>query len=281
VGGLPLLDRVALGDHVCWIVDDDAARMAAIAEFVRAGLRARHRVVYCGDDPGQVLAGLEGHGVGTGAAVDAGLLRVTTAEASYLTGGVFDPRSTLRLWRDEVARSRAQGHPGIRVIGDMTWASRRVPGADLLPWYEAQVNTVFLEGYVAGVCAYDRRRFDPLHLRRLSWAHPGGASTSIPYEPESSLRARRTCHSLRLSGEADLSNRDALRALIEHLFDDGPEATIDVSELTFADIAATRALVGAAAGGHGRVRLVGCSRRLRRVLDLHGADGVPGLTVEG
>jgi anti-anti-sigma regulatory factor len=193
---------------------------------------------------------------------------------------VFDPVATLGLLRTEIAASRAEGVFGIRVVGDMSWASRRVPGADRLAWYEAQVNHIFTEGAVAGVCAYDRRRFDPLQLRRLSGAHPGAASTLLAYEPESSLRARRTRapYGLRLRGEADLSNRDALRALLEHLFDDQPEATVDVSGLTFADVAAARKLVEAAAGG--TVRMTGCSPGLVRLLELQGAAAVPGLTLE-
>ena len=279
MGGSPLLDQVALGDHVCWTVDDDATRMAAIAGFVRAGLNARHRVIYSGDQPEAVLDGLERHGVGTRAALGEGLLRAVTAEAGYLTGGVFDPEATLAGWRGEIDRARAAGYPGIRVVGDMTWASRRVPGAERLPWYEAQVNAVFLDGYVAGVCAYDRRRFDPLDLRRLSWAHPGAAATRIPFEPESCLRARRTRdpYGLRLAGEVDLSNRDALRAVVEHLFDDEPTATVDVSGLTFADTAASRILVDAAE--RGTLRLIGVSAPLRRLLDFHGAGRVARLTV--
>src|SRR5690349_20399166 len=84
VGGLPLLHQVALGDHVCWTIDDDAIRMEAIAAFVRAGLLARHKVIYSGDEPETVLEGLERHGVGTQAALAEGLLRAVTAESSYL-----------------------------------------------------------------------------------------------------------------------------------------------------------------------------------------------------
>jgi anti-anti-sigma factor len=279
VGGLPLLDKVALGDHVCWTVDDDATRMEAIAEFVRGGLLARHKVIYSGDEPEAVLDGLERHGIGTRSALDDGTLRAVTAESSYLAGGVFDPVATLALWHAEVARARAQGYPGIRVVGDMTWASRRVPGAEHLRWYEAEVNAVFLEGYVAGVCVYDRRRFDPLLLRRLGFAHPGAAGTRAPFEPEASLRARRMRdpYGVRLAGEVDLSNREALRAVIDHLFEDEPAATVDVAGLTFADTAAARILVDAAANGP--LRLVGCSPPLRKLLDFHGADRVPGLTV--
>jgi anti-anti-sigma factor len=264
---------------VCWTVDDDAIRMEAIAGFVRAGLNAGQRVIYCGDEPESVLAGLERHGVGARAALDQGLLQATTAEAAYLTGGVFDPGVTMALWRAAIDRARSEGCPGIRVVGDMTWASRRVPGVERLPWYEAQINSVFMEGFVAGVCAYDRRRFDPLHLRRLGWAHPGAAATRLPFEPESSLRARRTRdpYGVRLAGEADLSNRDALRAVIEHLYDEEPAATVDVHDLTFADTAASRILVDAAA--RGTLRLVGVSPPLGRLLDFHGAAAVAGLTV--
>ncbi|GAA2615701.1 MEDS domain-containing protein [Paractinoplanes durhamensis] len=283
MGGISLLDRVTLGDHVCWTVDGDAIRMEAIAGFVRAGLTERQRVMYCGDDPAAVLDGLERYGVDTRAALDRGDLTADTAEDSYLAGGFFDPDATVRLWHTEVARCRSAGYRGMRVIGDMTWASRRSPGVEHVPWYEANINRlVFADGFVAGVCAYDRRRFDPLHLRRLLWAHPGAAGSEMPFDPDSSLRVRRTLDpwGLRLSGEADLSNRDVLRAVTDHLFDDHDDVTIDVCGLHFADIAATRVLVGAAQSGDGRLRLVGCSPNLLRLLHFHGAGSVPALTTE-
>lgn len=283
MGGLPLLDRVALGDHVCWAVDDDAVRMEAIAGFVRAGLQARHQVHYCGDDPASVLAGLTRHGIGTGPATAAGQLIVQSAESSYLACGHFDPEATIALWHRQIADALAAGYLGIRVVGDMTWATRGIPGRDRLPWYEAQVNTVFLGGYVAGVCAYDRRVFDPLELRRLSWAHHGAASTGSAYDPGTSLRIARTRNprGVRLSGEVDLSNRIALTTLVEHLFDDGgPEVTVDLTDLTFADTASVRILVAAADSGAGRIRLVGCSPAVLRLLDFHHAGEVPDLIVE-
>ncbi|GIM91210.1 MEDS domain-containing protein [Paractinoplanes toevensis] len=283
MSGLPLLDQVTLGDHICWTVDDDAIRMEAIAGFVRAGLRDHHRVLYCGDDPDDVLEGLRRHGVDTRTALGTGDLNATTAEASYLACGSFDPVATVDIWHTAVTTARAAGYRGIRVVGDMTWASRRVPGVEHLPSYEADINhLVFADGFVAGVCAYDRRHFDPLHLRRLLWAHPGAAGSEMPFDPASSLRVRRVRRpwGLRVAGEADLSNRDALRAVVEHIFDDHSEVTVDVSGLRFADIAAARVLVDVAASGAGRLRLTGCSPNLLRLLDFHGAGSVGALTVE-
>lgn len=280
------LDQVALGDHVCWIVDDGNARLDALAGAVRAGLRQQDRVLYCGDDAAAVLAGLEGRGVRTFDALASGGLRATSAAASYLTAGAFDPAVAARFLREERDRARRDGYPGLRVIADMAWASRPVPGAEHLPGHEARINALFTEGYLLGICAYDRRLFDPVSLRRLAWAHPATAGTRTPFDPASALRMRRTRnpYGLRLAGEADLCNRQALSAVIESLLDDLPDdgtvVRIDVSELRFADNAAARTLVHAAGRAAGRFRLVGHSRSLARLLDFHGARRLPDLTTD-
>jgi anti-anti-sigma factor len=280
--GTGLLDRLTLGDHICWLVDDDRLRMHEIAGFVRAGLRDHHRVVYCGDGPEAVLAGIDELGIDTGAALARGQLAATTAEESYLAGGTFEPESVLRGWPALAESARADGYAGIRVLGDMSWAAREVPGREHLCWYESQVNRIVLNHDAIGVCAYDRRSMDPLETRRLAWEHPGTAATATPYDERLALRIRRTREpaGIRLSGEADLAGRNALRTVIGHVFADcGSDAvTIDVSELRFADRAAARILVRAGSGP-GRVRLVGCSPALVRLLDFSGADEASGLTV--
>ncbi|MET0416961.1 MAG: MEDS domain-containing protein [Actinoplanes sp.] len=281
MAGLPLLDRVAPGDHVCWAVDDDRVRLDAIAAYVQAGLRARQKVAYCGDDPEEVLTGIADRGVATREPLRTGQLQAVTPEASYLAGGSFDAEATIGLVEAGAVQARREGYPGMRVIGDMSWAQRRVPGAERLAWYEATINTLFTEGYLIGVCAYDRRLFDPALMRRFTCAHPGAATTGMPYNPSISLRIRRTLrpYGLRLSGEADLSNRAALAAVIEQVIE-CKESTIDVSELRFADMAAARILVDAATAGPGRLRVVGCSPTLVRLLRFQNSDAVPGLIVE-
>ncbi len=281
-----LLDQITLGDHVCWIVDDETTGLDTLAGAVGAGLRERDRVLYCGDNPEGVLSGIERRGVLTAAALASGSLRASTAESSYLTAGVFDPAIAVRFLREEQDRARRDGYPGLRMITDMTWASRPVPGAEHLPCHEAQINALFTEGYLVGICAYDRRLFDPLSLRRFTWAHPAAAGTGMPFDPASALRMRRSRnpYGLRLAGEADLFNRQALSAVIESLLDDLPDGntvvTIDVSELRFADTATARLLIHAADRAGGRFRLVGPSRTLSRLLDFHGARRVPGLIAD-
>jgi anti-anti-sigma regulatory factor len=280
--GTGLLDRLTVGDHICWLVDDDRLRMREIAGFVRAGLRDHHRVVYCGDCPEAVLACIDELGIDTEAALAGGQLQAITAEASYLAGGVFEPDTVLRGWPALARSARADGYAGIRVLGDMSWAARNVPGREHLCWYEAQINRIVLDNDAIGVCAYDRRSLDPLELRRLAWQHPGTVAAGMPYDERLALRIRRTRDpaGLRLSGEADLAGRNALRIVVENVFADcgADDVTIDVSGLRFADRAAARILVLAGCGP-GRAHLTGCSPALLRLLAFTGADEAPCLTV--
>lgn len=280
-----LLDRLAVGDHVCWAVDDDRVRIRTVAAYVRAGLRDGHKIIYCGDAPAAVLAGIDALGIDTAAALASGQLAAHPADAAYVAGGAFDPAALLRGWRRTIDRAAAEGYPGLRVLGDMTWASRGVPGTERLTWYEAEINRFFVDHDVIGVCAYDKRIFDPLLLRRIIWSHSGSAASGAPFDPALSLRVRRTRDPLgvRIDGEADLSNRNALRAVFTYLYEDAgagaAEVTVDVGGLRFADRAAARILVQAAEGGR-RMRLTGCSPALIRLLDFNGAGAVTGLTVQ-
>ncbi|GGQ64691.1 MEDS domain-containing protein [Couchioplanes azureus] len=280
MSGTALLGQITRGDHVCWIVDDETVRLRTLADVVGAGLGQRDRTVYCGDDPEAVLAAIERHGVRTTEALASGSLRTATAESSWLTAaGAFDPDVAMGFLREERDRARRDGFPGLRLIADMSWASRSVPGAERLPAFEAGLNVFFAEGYLLGVCAYDRRLFDPLSLRRHTGTHPGAAGTDMPFDPASALRMRltRDPYGLRLAGEADIFNRQALASVIEHLVDrqpdDGSVAEIDVSGLRFADTAAGRILSRAVDRSAGRLRLVGSSPTLSRLLDFHGGRG--------
>ena len=95
---------------------------------------------------------------------------------------------------------------------------------------------------------------------------------------------RRTAqpYGLRLTGEADLSNRDALAAVLTDAMlrrADGEVLTVDTSGLRFLDTAAARVLIRAAGDGGGRTRITGCSATTLRVLRFHGCEAVPGLQV--
>ena len=275
-----LVDRLCPGDHVCWSFPDDAERRRVAVAYVRAGLRERHQVVYLAAavDPDTALAELTAGGVDTAAAVRAGGLRVVDGNQVYLGGGAFDRVAVDAFWRAEIARADRDGYAGLRALGDMAWAARPVPGIGQLPAYEAEVNRAYANGYAMAVCLYDRRLFGEVALAAIGRAHPATVTPRTSRLGVPLLRMARHPAGLRLSGEADLSNREALAAVLTHAVEDGgPQVTLELSGLRFADANACELVVAAGRAAAGRLRIAGATGSVRRLLVLQGADEVPGL----
>ena len=135
-----LLDRMRPGHHVCLAFDDEPTRIAGAVAYVRAGLHEHHKVLYYGDGPDRILTELEAHGVRSGEALASGQLQLSTPQATYLASGAFQAEPTIEGWRNEAARAAREGYAALRAVGDMSWASRSLPGVEELPRYEAQVN---------------------------------------------------------------------------------------------------------------------------------------------
>ncbi|HEX2774627.1 MAG TPA: MEDS domain-containing protein, partial [Micromonosporaceae bacterium] len=169
------VDRLRLGDHVCWTFDDDRERSEAMAGYVRAGLRQMQKILCFTDSmPTSTLLGeLEARGVAVDAGLRSGQLAVSTSDDTYLTGGRFDPAAMLRRWGCEFAQASHEGYTGVRAVGDMSWGQRPVPGTEHLSSYEAEFNRVLSDGFGMGLCLYDRRLFSDSDLSRVVSAHPG------------------------------------------------------------------------------------------------------------
>ncbi|WP_328471022.1 MEDS domain-containing protein [Actinoplanes sp. NBC_00393] len=280
------IDRLTLGDHACVVFEDDDVRTATLAAYIRTGLRRQHRILYYGGGQQEIEDALAGAGTDPQPALAAGQLQMATAEDTYLAAGRFEPQASIDGWRAASAEAMAAGYHGLRAVGDMSWGATGIPGADLLPWYEANVTRVFADGFAMGICLYDRRLFADADLRRVCWAHPATVDAEIDTGTVPLLRAVRTTSpaGVRLHGEADLSNRQALRAILEHLVDDTPGTgephVVDIADLRFIDGATVRMLIDAAARAAGAIRVVGCSPHMQRLLSFNGADASTGLIVE-
>jgi anti-anti-sigma regulatory factor len=255
-----LAGRLRPGDHVCWTYADDAERRRIAVTYVRAGLRDHHKVVYCAGDQGsdRALADLVAEGIDVTSALHAGRLDVQAPHPGHLTR---------RFWGAAVRQAHREGYAGLRALGDMAWAS-----AKNLDWYEQQLNRVFSDGYGMAVCLYDRRRCAEDTLARVGRAHPCTVSAGRACE-EPRLRMVRSGATLKLTGEADLSNRDALATLLDHLLEDagpGRTLTVDLADLRFADASTCRLLVDTAREAAGRITYRAARPRVLRLLSLLG-----------
>jgi anti-anti-sigma factor len=270
------------GDHVCLVITDDESWLVVVADYVSDGLRLRHKIILCTEmlRPEALIAGLEYLGVaGVWQAQADGQLVITTSEQSYLAAGRFDPEATITTWAREIDTARRQGYAALRMVGDMGWALRPHTGIEPLAWYEVQINRVFAEGHALALCLYDRRLFTTAELAVLVAAHPATASCPPPADWQPTLRMRYLEGQVgaRLSGEVDVSNRQAVAAMLDHLLDDlataDAEVVLDLSELRLID-GATAALLVGAVRKRANLRLVGRSRPVTALMDLVG-DRMP------
>lgn len=276
-----LAGRLRPGDHICWTYDDAAEQHRVATAYVRAGLRDHHKILYFTGTGGraEALTALTADGIDVPTALREGHLQVATSTAAHLSRGHFDAAETHRRWTAAIRQARREGYAGLRALGDMSWAAGPVPGAGRIGWFEQQLNRITADGFGMAVCLYDHRRCPADLLATVSRAHPATVTARRPdHEPR--LRMNLTAAVLRLSGEADLSNRDALATLLGHLLEDAgtrPVVTIDLAGLRFADATACELIVDTGRTAGGRLRTTGARPLVHRLLTLVGAACVPGL----
>ena len=146
-----------------------------VYDFVRAGLQRNERIfVYADAMPIETISeALHTRGIDVSRLEKTPTLHIGHSKDSYLANGCFDLDATVNGWFHLVERAVADGFDGIRVVGDMSWASRGVPGSERLFEYESAIQReVFSSGRVVGLCGYDARCFDPATLRIARDLHP-------------------------------------------------------------------------------------------------------------
>lgn len=240
------------GGHACCFYDTDEEHREYLVAFVRDAVAAGHKVV-CVADAGSTRRILADHtrgGAGK-AAVERGQLVVVGSEDAYLAGGFFDPDRMLDWWPQQMERAVADGYPGLRVTGDVTWYTRALPGAERLMEYEQAVGGVLADTAASALCQYDRRRLDDGILAEAVTHHRGGVMAEQPIQPQRFRVLGSARDGFRLVGELDLAGAPVLSEVLRTAVADGAEAlSVDLENLQFLDAAGATALC-ASAGEHG------------------------------
>lgn len=276
------VDRMASGDHACLGFDDDDARWEIRAAFAEAGLHRGEQVMFFTDPATSVeetVNRLSALGVRAGRALALGGLVVVNEIPGYDPVTGFDPEARAAAWVQATDAAHRQGFPGIRSVGDMSWVLDGVDQDSLIA-YEAALTPVFADIGFTAICEYDRRRFTPGLLGRVSAAHP----TSVLQRLDA-LHLAYADGTLVLSGDADLATRSEFEFGLREAFEapSGPPRLIDLTELAFIDAHCAALLVHHAAGLDPAARVVlRCPPLHARTLRLCGATEVPQLfVVEG
>jgi hypothetical protein len=229
-------DKVAHGDHVCADFETPAQQRRILTDFVRAGLAAGDRVCCYTDamPPDTVLDLLGDAGIPAGRTVAEGALVVRSTEETYLADLPFDPARMVAAMEDAVAQALADGYAGLRVSGDMGWATRQVAGADRLLEYESRVGAVFADQPAAALCQYDRRLFDTGTTNSTTGLHTQRLVTTLDRPRTAAITPLADTQGLRLAGEFDMTARTSLQAALSGLTD-VPEVHLELAELQFVD----------------------------------------------
>ncbi|MFF8633833.1 MEDS domain-containing protein [Streptomyces pilosus] len=262
--------------HVAVEYSTDDEWAAHLVRFVRAGFDKGEQVQYFADatDPRLVIRTLAGRGVDADSAVRRGQLVVTTADETYLTGSRFDPDAMIGLWRRAVETAAGQGYRNLRVIGEMSWGTRHIAGAERLLEYELRIHhDVFEQLPLTAWCFYDRRLMASEALDVLADAHLTRKGAAPRSHDRSGLSVAPLAGrpGFRLSGSAGYESRRVVAAASAALAASTAEdVTLDLSCLDHLDIAAFTDIAHAArrrASGT-PLRLVGAPPALNRMLEL-------------
>jgi hypothetical protein len=165
--------EIPRGSHSCVFYASEDERAHIAGAFVQHGIRAGERVLYFADERSpasvvdsfrSIVEDIDGH-------LSAGDLVVSTAGASYLSTGRFDPVETKAQWLRERDRTMRLGYSALRVVGNMGWAARGIPGSDALVDYERSLESVFSAGSLTGLCEFDRQLFGSAAIMELGSLH--------------------------------------------------------------------------------------------------------------
>ncbi|HKN40032.1 MAG TPA: MEDS domain-containing protein [Acidimicrobiia bacterium] len=186
------------GTHACYVFDADEEHRVVLNTLLRRALKRNERVLYVVDSRGvtDLLDHLRRGGPVLEPYVASGQLLVRTTDETYLSGGRFNSEKMMSLLRQERDSALAAGYRGLCVMAEMAWSLRGAPGSESLADYEEQVDELFHDGTLTGICQYDRRLFAPGALSGLARAHrihiaASAAKVDIPSRAEGNATASR------------------------------------------------------------------------------------------
>ncbi len=291
------VEQLVEGDHACLTFSDAEERLDIVSAFVQDGLDAGQKVLCLVDsilpdtlrkelirrgvtvEPTVTFAAPDPTGRGRADGRSAGRLEIRGSEESWLLRGGFEAARMVDLIGTEVDAADRDGYTGLRLTGDMCWATRPVSGLDQLLTFERAVNDLFLDGRLTAICQYDRSSFDAVTLAVAANAH-GRAVAAAIYHEDPVLRICRQHRppGVRVAGELDFTRLEVLsHALGETLrLDRNPH--LNLVGLSFLDAACAAVMLRSAQALSGdREMTVACGRNVARMLVMMGAERVPRL----
>jgi signal transduction histidine kinase len=144
--------------HKCLIYDGHPSeQLPVVVPLLMDGIQDHWRCLYLGapDAVQMVDTALSARGVDTSMEGRRGAL-VLSSDRSHLVGGHFEPRAMIDGLTGAIDDAVRDGYGGLCATGDMRWELGADDNFDRLLEYEAQLEQVFREKPLRGICQYHR-----------------------------------------------------------------------------------------------------------------------------
>ena len=175
------------GTHMCLIYSDESERRNIIGRFIKNGLRFGEKVYYSSDtmSPDDMLDWFRNMWGAAREGVISDQLSIQEALKQFCPSGEFVPDVIFDHLRTNYQSARKSNYPGMRFSGEMSWALQGVPGSNRLMEYEANLNKVFMQYPITGICQYNENIFNRATIQNILKVHPvmivGGQIIENPY----------------------------------------------------------------------------------------------------
>jgi anti-anti-sigma factor len=269
-------------DHVCWAYRDDAAFEEAAVRFLRAGLDRGERLMWVGDGAAERLRHAGGEMGHVDQLTARGALELVPVADGYATAGPFSPQDQLAFYDARTRQARTDGYTGLRVVAEVTaLASDAEHSTAFLQWEHLADDFVASGAGFSAFCAYSVADLPAQVVGDAVAVHPVASVPGVPpafrlwFEPDEQGQR------IAVAGEVDVVGADRFRRLVDSTHVDTPVLTLDLSRVTFIDLAGARAVAAvgrAVAAGGGRVVVEGASRLFRRIWGVIGFADVAGVS---
>lgn len=188
------------GDHICAFYRGLAERDEILIPYLREGLHAGHKCICVVDatEPDSVIASLSANeDLSLRTCLAHQQIDVLTSRQTYLESGKFSVEAMLAFWSGRVSSALRGKYTFARVVGEMTWTLKDLPGVDEFLQYESELNRWHDRYPQVILCLYDLERFSGEIMMDILKTHPkvlvGGVIMDNPYflAPDEFLAARR------------------------------------------------------------------------------------------
>lgn len=186
--------------HVCAFFNSRDEEYAVLGPFFKEGLDQGEKNLHFIDPDmeSEHRSRLTAAGIDTPHCEACGQLEVLSWQRAYLDEtGSFDKEKMLKTVNEVTGAGLAAGFGRVRIMGNMGWVFRDVPGAEDILEYEAEVNDVLARNRQPAVCVYDISKLSGAMMMDLLRTHPltlvGGVVQENPFytPPEEMLKELR------------------------------------------------------------------------------------------